>query len=1165
MKLNRITLRNFGIYVQREFHFESAPLVVIYGANEAGKTTALNGIRQSLFGFRTRTPYLTGRPMSATVSARMADGRELEFTRKKARQDELSGSCDGRKLGPDDLHQYLGSIDLDTYEQLLGFSLNELREGEAMLRNAKLCEALAGGGLGGLTALQHLREELNSSLADLYKLRGSNSQINVVLSQLSDSQRRLREAQIQATDVTQLRHELNEQLRHSEQLKHRYQAIFRERSFTHRKVVVLPKFRQLHALQRQLADTQIPQEIDVSFIAQWSEHSDRELQLVEQQNSLQEQIEQAQSQLLTLGTDDRLIGNETIIESIGHQAKEIPAKRAVLVALENSIAACQRKTQELLLDLGLPEYPERLAECDFSLPQKDRLAALSAEILSVTANQKTWLAKQEAAQESLQVIEEDTESLVPAEELSYLRAQLDKLQQDEQELLRLTSELEATKGSEDTEPHKSLLFCITPAHTLASNLVLPSFDQIEQFRVQESETESTISQLTREQESLQKLIEELTTKSGQEADPSSRSALHVLESLRLQRTQLMDDWFDDLSQPLIALSISPHEQESRLRNLQVIHQSLDEATASVIESAEKIASDLHFRQRLLEAQEKLTLIGVELENLHSRKIDWQQRWQAIWPTSITPTQPAEMLAWRQNYLVWQQLIAQEDKLRHKLHIVRGSARQIRASLLDTWPVAINPQQPVESLVEQLTLWQNTNSQHQQLAKRRLQLESQCRLCEQNLLALDRKSSELYLEYTRWLKTTPLPEKWPLHRATELVQLAERLVSEQLASETAKQELTRLVNEIKQFEDTVDDLAGHFNEVSRPDSPELWATQLFRSLQEIRDSKTRHAQLQVSLQIYNKRFGEVSDELQIVRRRIQALVGLVDSIDAQELPRIMQQVRRAEQLRQEISELRAAIETAAECESLDEFFKELANSDLCQLQLSLEQYDREMTQMDEARAHCDQRIGAIETQIEQMACSSTHIRQQQVLQQLRGDLAELSEQWIVQKLAQELLTRAIDRFTAEHEPALIVHARRFLSQLTGGRYVDLEHDASSSNDFTVLNASGERIQPSRFSTGTREQLYLALRFAFVVHHCENFEPLPVLMDDCFVNFDDARARFALQSLLNWPSTIQRIILTCHHRIVQFIAEVAPSTPVIHLGLDSTISASELVSEQTFVFS
>ncbi len=238
---------------------------------------------------------------------------------------------------------------------------------------------------------------------------------------------------------------------------------------------------------------------------------------------------------------------------------------------------------------------------------------------------------------------------------------------------------------------------------------------------------------------------------------------------------------------------------------------------------------------------------------------------------------------------------------------------------------------------------------------------------------------------------------------------------------------------------------------------------------------------------------------------------------------------------------------------------LAQSDESQLALQAAEVKRALAACENARQQADQEIGALANQLEQMAKSDAAQRCGQRLHAQRGQLSEFAEQWVVNRLAQELLSRCIDRFTQDHEPALLGLTHQFLSKLTGGRYVAVDRAAGSDGSFCVRSANDEAIEPSRLSTGTREQLYLAIRMAFITHYTEHHEPLPVLMDDCFVNFDDARTRLALQTLVSWKDSVQTILLSCHGRVVQQIADLAPDTPVICLDRHTTQSAREVVGE------
>lgn len=46
--------------------------------------------------------------------------------------------------------------------------------------------------------------------------------------------------------------------------------------------------------------------------------------------------------------------------------------------------------------------------------------------------------------------------------------------------------------------------------------------------------------------------------------------------------------------------------------------------------------------------------------------------------------------------------------------------------------------------------------------------------------------------------------------------------------------------------------------------------------------------------------------------------------------------------------------------------------------------------------------------------------------------------------------------------------------------------------------------SGLSTGTADQLYLALRIAAIEDYLERVDTLPFIADDLFINFDDERA-------------------------------------------------------------
>ena len=60
-------------------------------------------------------------------------------------------------------------------------------------------------------------------------------------------------------------------------------------------------------------------------------------------------------------------------------------------------------------------------------------------------------------------------------------------------------------------------------------------------------------------------------------------------------------------------------------------------------------------------------------------------------------------------------------------------------------------------------------------------------------------------------------------------------------------------------------------------------------------------------------------------------------------------------------------------------------------------------------------------------------------------------------------------------------------------------------------SGHKVSTAEMSTGSRDQVYLALRLANLEQYLEKNEPLPLIADDILVGFDDDRAKACLQVL------------------------------------------------------
>ena len=83
----------------------------------------------------------------------------------------------------------------------------------------------------------------------------------------------------------------------------------------------------------------------------------------------------------------------------------------------------------------------------------------------------------------------------------------------------------------------------------------------------------------------------------------------------------------------------------------------------------------------------------------------------------------------------------------------------------------------------------------------------------------------------------------------------------------------------------------------------------------------------------------------------------------------------------------------------------------------------------------------------------------------------------------------------------------------------------------LRPSGQPVQVDGMSAGTRDQLYLALRLASLEKYIHSAEPMPFIVDDILVDFDDQRSAAALQTLAELAEQTQVILFTHHARLVE----------------------------------
>lgn len=148
-----------------------------------------------------------------------------------------------------------------------------------------------------------------------------------------------------------------------------------------------------------------------------------------------------------------------------------------------------------------------------------------------------------------------------------------------------------------------------------------------------------------------------------------------------------------------------------------------------------------------------------------------------------------------------------------------------------------------------------------------------------------------------------------------------------------------------------------------------------------------------------------------------------------------------------------------------------------------------------------------------------------------------ERYAVLAVAERLMARTQEFNERERQPAVVARASELFSTITAGRYVAVTVPAEGGR-FVVFDADSRPSTTDRLSTGTAQQLYLALRIA-LIESLDGLGPgLPVLMDDVFANFDPERKRGSIEALADLAVHRQVVLFTCHPETAELVRQAVP---------------------------
>ena len=204
MRITDVRVDGYGVL--SDLHIKDLPpgLTVLYGPNEAGKSTLLDFLRGVLFGFsdrRARHAFhepLHGGRHGGALTIMSDDGRRLLLERHVRARHPVLSSAEGLALDEAELRRLLGGADDALFRTVFAFGLNELSSLEALDRDEIRDVVFSAGVLGAGRSATRAARAFDARRAILVRPRQQDAVANQLQRRLEELERQLRVARMRA-------------------------------------------------------------------------------------------------------------------------------------------------------------------------------------------------------------------------------------------------------------------------------------------------------------------------------------------------------------------------------------------------------------------------------------------------------------------------------------------------------------------------------------------------------------------------------------------------------------------------------------------------------------------------------------------------------------------------------------------------------------------------------------------------------------------------------------------------------------------------------------------------------------------------------------------------------------------------------------------------------
>lgn len=285
--------------------------------------------------------------------------------------------------------------------------------------------------------------------------------------------------------------------------------------------------------------------------------------------------------------------------------------------------------------------------------------------------------------------------------------------------------------------------------------------------------------------------------------------------------------------------------------------------------------------------------------------------------------------------------------------------------------------------------------------------------------------------------------------------------------------------------------------------------------------------------YQREMDRMNEQWEACQKSMHALFAMVNAKNAEEFAERVTAHEQHDQLMKEWESVRQDIRLyAGSQEEFDRLWQSLESGEYDDWMGAHQKLQDEIASREKELGELQKQQGAAENEIYRLAGDESITKVLQEKEEIETELKSAVEEWLTYVYASHFMEEAQKQYESGKRPQIIKKANDFLSAMTSGRY-SLQVSDDGKTVCTVDSMHNQK-DAKIWSSGTGDQVYLALRLSMALAFGRQIEPLPMVLDDIFVRFDETRQKETLRFLLELGKKQQIFLFTCHEQTMR-IAE------------------------------